>query len=92
MVRCAAHVIVCDALLNGLVQFGEVGVELCHIVLKERLLHRYESILAFYNVAGITQRIVSVIHVQFETVQVVCFKTPLLLCRSTESQKAQCDN
>ena len=94
MVRRAAYMVVGDALFRGLVQFGEIGVEFRHIVHEERLLHRDKRISPFYNVAGIAQRVIRVIDMQFEAAEVMYLETSLLLCRGTRNHtgSSQCQN
>ena len=85
VVRRAAHMVVRDSFLYGFAQSGKIGVELRYIVFEERLFHRNESLLAFHNVAGIAQRVIRVIDMQFEAAEVMYLETSLFLCRSTQN-------
>ena len=82
VVTGAADVIICNALFDGLAEPVEIGVEFCHVVFEQGLLHGDEGIFAFDDVACVAQGVVGVVDMQFERVEVVDFKISFCLCHS----------
>ena len=80
------------AAANPVLLKGEIGIELGYVVLEERVLHRNECVASLDDIAGVGHDIVGVVNVQFEGVELVRLETSLVLCRSTQRQKAQCEN
>lgn len=79
-------------LFDGFAQFIDVTIKFGCILFEKRIFHRYQTVFSFDDIAGIGHDIVGVVNVQFEVVELMRLETSLVLCRSTQRQKAQCEN
>lgn len=80
MVARSGCVVVGDAGFDGFAQSVEIGVVLGDVLAEERLLERDDRLRSFDDVARVAERVVGVVDMQSEVVEIVRFESSLDLC------------